>query len=334
MVNKQKHLTDKERFVIEKMLKAGDTLTRISNVLGRGVSTISEEVARNGGRDRYNAKKAEQRAHWRQYRKKRSCNKVAMNRHTLRFVEQHLVLGWSPEAIAARLKKLPDYDYASPKSIRKYIQHRSGLERFLFWHRVHKKSGKKRTHDTYLSEQGRRSIDERGLEAEYSYGHWEGDFIVSKCGTWVLLVLVEKYTKTMRFRLLPNRKNDLVNEAVRSLLEGYMVNSLTLDNDIAFTQWRQLEILLGAPIYFCHPYHSWEKGLVENINRWIRQFIPKGANLALYTNEKIQTMEDWMNHTARVCLEGATPYEMMVEKETGAFLTSLAVNLPDFRIRG
>lgn len=334
MVNKQKHLTDKERFGIEKMLKADDSYTRIAYVLGRGVSTVSEEVKRNGGRARYSAKRAHQRASWRQYRKKRTCNKVALNRHTLRYVEQHLALGWSPEAIAARLEKLPHYEYASAKSIRKYIRRRSGLERFLFWHRVHKKSGRKRKDDTYLREQGRRSIDERPLAAEWSYGHWEGDFIVSKHGTWVLLVLVEKYTKTVRLRLLPNRKNDLVNEAVRSLLEGYMVNSLTLDNDIAFAHWRQLEILLNAPVYFCHPYHSWEKGLVENMNRWIRQFIPKGANLAVYTDENIQSIEDWMNHTPRVCLDGFTAYEKMVEKETGALLTSLEVNLPDFRIMG
>jgi len=334
MVNKKKHVTREERFTIEKMIKVGDTTTHIAAVLERGLSTISMEITRNGGRNVYRARRAHVRAYLKQYWKKKGCNKVALNRRTLRFVETHLAKGWSPETIATRLTLMPHYEYASAKSVRKYIRRRSGLERFLFRNRVHKKPGKKRGSTKYLNDPLRKFIEQRPSEAGSEYGHWEGDFIVSKHGTCVLLVLVEKQTKTVRMRLLPNRNNDLVNEAVASLLEGYMVNSLTLDNDIAFKHWTQLEDLLDAPIFFCHPYHSWEKGLVENINRWIRQFIPKGANLATYTDVEIQSIEDWLKHTPRVCLEGATPYEMMMQKETGAALTSLAVNLPDLRIRG
>ena len=334
MVNKKKHLTCEERFTIEKMIKAGDTNTHIAEVLERGLSTISIEIKRNGGRNVYNAKRAQLRAYVRQYWKKKACNKVALNRHTLRFVEKCLVKGWSPEVIAKRLTRIPNYEYASAKSIRKYITKRSGLERFLFWNRVHKKSGRKRGKDTYLNDPLRKFIEERTISATFEYGHWEGDFIVSKHSTWVLLGLVEKYTKAVRLCLLPNRNNDLVNEAVASLLEGCMVNSLTLDNDIAFSKWQQLEELLSAPVYFCHPYHSWEKGLVENTNRWIRQFIPKGTNLSLCTNEEIQSIEDWLNHTPKVCLKGMTSYEMIMEKEMGAQLTSLEVNLPKLRIWG
>lgn len=334
MANKKKHLSQPERFCIEKMLGVGKSFGEIARTLGRGLSTISEEVNGSGGRECYAARKAATRAYFRQYRKKRECNKVAMNGHLYRFVEKRLAQGWSPETISARLERQSGLPYASAKSIRKFINKRPSLERFLFWERNRMKSGRKRKQGAYLRDPSRRFIEERPLEALTSYGHWEGDFIVSKENAWVLLVLVERYTKMVRLILLPNRNNDLVNEAVVSLLERYMANTLTLDNDIAFTKWEQLEAMLGTQIFFCHPYHSWEKGLVENTNRWIRVFIPKKADLATYTKEDVQRIEDWLNHTPRQCLQGATPYEMMMEREYQKFVTSLDINLPALRIRG
>ena len=118
------------------------------------------------------------------------------------------------------------------------------------------------------------------------------------------------------------------------LLNGYTVRTLTCDNDIAFRKWRELETLLSTRIYFCHPYHSWEKGLVENTNRWLREFVPKRSNLASYTKEYIQWVEDWFNHLPSESLCGVTPYEKMMEKEYGKFVSSLEVNFPTLRIRG
>ena len=106
MANKKKHLSEKERFCIEKMLRTGDSLGKIARTLGRGVSTMSEEVSENGGKDKYNAAKAEMRAYFKQYRKKRDCNGVAQNSHVQEFVEKKLETGWSPETISSRLKRL------------------------------------------------------------------------------------------------------------------------------------------------------------------------------------------------------------------------------------
>jgi len=168
----------------------------------------------------------------------------------------------------------------------------------------------------------------------FEYGHWEGDFIVSKRNTQVLLVLVEKWSKVKRLMLLPNRNNEVVNAAIASLLDGYTVKTLTLDNDIAFRKWRELESALGASVYFCHPYHSWEKGLVENTNRWIRVFVPKRTDLSSYTAEDIRAIETWFNHLPSESLHGATPYEKMMEKEYQKVVVSLEVNFPTLRIRG
>lgn len=333
MANKKKHLSEKERFCIEKMLRSGDSFSHIARTLGRGVSTISEEVNENGGRARYYAKRADTRAYFKQYRKKRECNAVALNGHILRFVERKLALGWSPEQMAARLKHQSGRGYASGKSIRKYIARRSGLERFLFWNRVSRKSGPKHA-GVPFNDPGRKFIENRPIMAFFEYGHWEGDFIVSKHHASVLLVLVEKWSKMKRFMLLPNRNNESVNAALASLLSGYTVKTLTLDNDVAFRKWRELERMLGATVYFCHPYRSWEKGLVENTNRWMRIFVPKRADLSAYTAEDLREIEAWFNHLPSESLLGATPYEKMMECEYQKVAVSLEVNLPNLRIWG
>ena len=334
MKNKKKHLSDEERFCIEKMLGVGESFVDIAKTLGRGKSTICEEVNDNRGRKDYKANVAIRRAYWKQYRKKRNCNKVACDGHLTKFVEKRLEKGWSPESISCRLETQSGVTYVSAKSIRKYIEKRSGLERFLFWNRTNHKSGRKRENKIYLTDPDRKWIEERPTEALYTYGHWEMDFIVSKYNSWVILVCVEKYGKLLKLALLPNRNNDLVNEALLFMFRGHVVHSITTDNDIAFGKWKELEQLLGTNIYFCHPYHSWEKGLVENSNKWIREFIPKGTDLKSVPFEFLLEIEMYFNHKPRKCLCGYTSYEVMMKMECDTLVESLVVNFPEVRIEG
>lgn len=334
MANKKKHLSDKERFCVEKMLKVGEGFAQIGRTLNRGKSTISEEVAENEGREKYQAERAIRRAYWKQYRKKRNCNKVACDGHLTRFVERRLEKGLSPGAISARLKIQSGLSYVSEKSIRKFIGKRPGLERHLFWNRNDKKSGRKRNHTLYLSDPERKFIELRPVEALCSYGHWEADFIVSKHNSWVLLVCVEKYSKLIRMALLPNRDNDLVNSVLRGLFKGFITHTITVDNDVGLGRWRDLESLLGTRIYFCHPYHSWEKGLVENCNRWIREFVPKKTDLKSISSGFLSDIEMYFNHKPRECLGGYTAYEVMMSMEYGKLVESLEVNLPRVRFEG
>lgn len=332
--NKKKHLQTEERFCIEKMLRKGKSFGEISRTLERGLSTISEEVNENGGRDNYKAEKADHRAYIKQYWKKKNCNKVAMDNNLTKFVEKKLSCGWSPETISMRLEIQSGLKYASGKSIRKFIDRRSGLERYLFWERNHMKTGRKRSNNKYLHDPDRKWIDERPYNALYEYGHWEMDFIVSKHNSSVLLVLVERYSKKLLLKVLPNRNNNLVNQTIVLMLKNHKVRTITTDNDIAFSKWKKLEAMIQADIYFCHPFHSWEKGLVENTNRWIRQFIKKKTNIQLISTEELKAIEDWFNHTPRQCLEGRTAYEVATEKEYGTIVESLEINLPTLRIWG
>jgi IS30 family transposase len=333
MANKKKHLSDEERFCIEKMCRAGASLTDIGKTLDRGKSTICEEIKANGGRKKYTAKAAIQRAYWKQYRKKRECNKVALDGHLTRFVEKKLSAGWSPGAISSRLEHQSGLPYVSEKSIRKFIAKRSGLERYLFWNRNNHKPCHKRKSTLFLSDPDRKWIEMRPLEALYAYGYWEMDFIVSKHNSWVLLVCVEKYSKILRLALLPNRTTSVVQDALTRILTGFVVKSITTDNDIAFQKWKELEQLLHTEIYFCHPYHSWEKGLVENCNRWIREFVPKKTDLQSISSEFLIDIEMYFNHKPRECLDGRTAFEVMMKEECDMLVESLTVNFP-VRIEG
>ena len=332
--NKKKHLSKEERFCIQKMLEKDENFSEIARILGRGLSTISEEVNNNNGKENYRAKKANHRAYLKQYWKKRNCNKVAMDSHLTKFVEKNLRKGWSPETISSRLEIQSGINYVSPKSIRKFVDKRPSLEQFLFWERNKMKTGRKRNKDIYLSDLDRKFIENRPFKAEFEYGHWEIDFMVSKHNSFVLLVLNEKYSKKLLIKILPNRNNNLVNQTIRELLSGHRIETITTDNDIAFGKWKKLESLIQAPVYFCHPYCSYEKGLVENTNRWIRQFIKKKTNLQLISKKEIKSIEDWFNHTPRQCLAGRTPYEVSIEKECGKIVESLEINLPTLRIWG
>lgn len=128
MANKRNHLSFEERFCIEKMLSIGSSFIFISRVLGRGESTISNEIKTNGGIRRYKAKEAQDRSYMKQYSKKSKYNKVLLDKDLKAFVKRKLKKGLSPDMISSLLKKKTNITYASSKSIRKYIK----LKPFLY----------------------------------------------------------------------------------------------------------------------------------------------------------------------------------------------------------
>ncbi|MFH1402056.1 MAG: IS30 family transposase [Patescibacteria group bacterium] len=238
--NKRKHLDLDDRKIIERMLRAKHKQNEIARTIERGRSTISEEIKK--GKDKngiYRAKKAHHRAYTRQYYKKLDCLSVSMNIELQRYVIEKIEKGVSPEDISSELgNEKCNLKYVSNKAIRKFIhKRRPDLEVNLFWNRNNKKSGPKQKKGRYIGDIDRKFIEKReedfGWLFNLEYGHWEGDFIVSKHNSFVILVLVERSSKLTLIRILSNRKNMFVNEWISSLLKGYKVKSLTLDNDIA-----------------------------------------------------------------------------------------------------
>jgi transposase, IS30 family len=300
-----RHLSFEERFVIEKLWTGCSLVRDIAVYLGRSPNTISRELKKNMVNGIYDAKKAQVKVNQRRWRAKQQCLKVALDSYLVRFVEERIQkpYRWSPKQISGYLKTELGIT-CSAKAIYKFVESR-GLERYLFWRWNKKKSGAKRQTHKPIAD-GRKSIDARPDTAGV-VGHFEVDFIVSKHSSAVFLVVVDRYTKYTRIRLLPNRKRHTVSAAFSEIFRGIPVQSITTDNDIAFNHWVELEEIIQAPIHFCHPYHSWEKGLVENTNRWIRCFVPKRRDIGSVTNEEIYEILAFINDRPRECIGFAIP---------------------------
>jgi IS30 family transposase len=318
-VTKKEHLSYEERVLIEGFLGQDYSYQAVATAIKRSKSAIGYEVKENGGRKKYRALRAENRAILKQKQKKRDCVKVALSRFLTRFVEKMLRLGWSPERIACRLRFLkttaPQTEYASGKSIRKYIKGRHGLESFLYSRRHKKKPGVKP--GMWIAEAGRRFVT--AMPAWSGFGVFQIDFIVSSTSSFVLLVIVDVTTKLTLMRILPRRVKTEVCAAIVEMVAPYKPKYLVPDNDIAFSDWKALEAAVGAEVYFTRPFCSTDKPLVENTNRWTRFHggMPKKTDFADVDPEKIARIQEWFFHTPRECLRGSTPWEAYVLEKEG-----------------
>ena len=183
----------------------------------------------------------------------------------------------------------------SSKAIYKFVCSR-GLEHLLFFGWNNRKSGRKVYRYNQIKDD-RKYIDTRPEIKQY--GHYEMDFIVSRKSKWVLLVVVEMLSRYTVVKVLPNRKHTTVNRVLSQIFSGKTVHSITTDNDIAFSKWKQLEYHLKTKIYFTNPYCSWEKGLVENTNRWIRCFVNKRRDISTVTEKELFDIHSFLNDRPR-----------------------------------
>lgn len=305
-MKKFKHLSYEERVAISFLQAEGWSVRRIAGKLNRHHSCIAYELKQKKVKGLYAAKKAHHKSYWRRYLSKKQCIKAALDREISRFIPEKLALGWSPERISGYLKL--QGKVISTKAVYKFVYSRC-LERYLFWRKHHKKSGWKRKRYGKASD-GRKYINERPIME--GFGHFEGDFIVSSHNTCSLLVLVDRYSRNTIIRKIPNRKHAVVLRAFQDSLCNMPVKTITLDNDISFNCWRKLEKILKCLVYFCHPYHSWEKGLVENTNRWIRCFVPKRKDIREVTEMELCSIESFLNEIPRQCLGYRTAKEVLL----------------------
>jgi IS30 family transposase len=290
MKKKFHHLSFEERFVIEKLYVAGVKLREIARFLLRSPNTVSREINKNSVSGMYLAVKANHRAYFKRWRSKRQCLKVAMDRFLCRFVEKKLREKWSPEQISGYLRVEMNIR-CSAKCIYKFADKRS-LNHLLFWGWNNMKQCRKR-YAWKTPKDGRKYIEERS--EVLTIGHFEIDFIVSKQSNWSFLVATDRFSMYSFVEKLPNRKRSTVLAALSAMFSNVEVKSITTDNDIAFVNWKEIESLLSTQIYFTHPYHSWEKGLVENTNRWIRCFVPKRRDIGSVSDEEMQEILSFIN---------------------------------------
>lgn len=230
------------------------------------------------------------------------------------FVDGALSDGQSPEAIAGRLRKQEKHlPYVSKNTIIRYLQSPYGKLIGIKW----KKKLRHRNSRKVTKLKDRVFIDKRPrfIEKRKRVGDMEADFIVSgKTGKSILLTAVCRKLRVVFLELIVDVSIDEVHSAFQRIQKRFPeMKTITLDNDILFKMHRALEQLLQVKIYFCHPYHSWEKGSIENANKAIRKFIPKGSNLSKYSYEYIQGLEEHLNGRYMECLEYKTSQEKLNE---------------------
>lgn len=310
-----KHIDLAERRSIERAIKKGKGVNEIARMKKRSKSTISMEIKVGSKNNVYSASYANTQAKKRRKQSKQKCLKVAMDPQLKEYVTKEINNNQTSEAVSGRLKKhVQHIQYASPKAIYHFVysSHGGPLEHHLHRKRVHRKGGPKRGKQR-TCDKTKHSIEERPTEANNrtEFGHFEGDFVVSgRDGKDAILVLVERKTRYPFLVRITDRSTESVNNMIAKTLCGVPIKSITLDNDISFVKHEELSMLLSANVYFTHPYTSQDKGTVENRNKVLREFIPKGSDISQVSDNVIQKAELHMRTRYMKCLEWYTPQEV------------------------
>jgi transposase, IS30 family len=313
-----------ERIEIRVGLETGRSFAQLGRDLGRATSTISREVAANGGRDGYRPMGAHEAACVRARRPK--ATKLGSRPELCARVIADLEAWWSPKQIARRLHTEFGNDAAmtvSHETIYKslYVQGRGELRREL--------ARCLRTGRAQRRPQGREDhrgripdmvmISERPAEADDRAvpGHWEGDLIIGKNGKSAIGTLVERSTRFVMLLHLPNgRTAEQVRDAMTATIQtlpATLRRSITWDQGREMAQHRQFSIDTGVDVFFCDPHSPWQRGSNENTNGLLRQYFPKGTNLKVHDAAALQAAADSLNGRPRETLNWQTPTERLTE---------------------
>jgi len=320
------HLSSHERDVLAVLRSRGQPLRQIAAVLRRSPSTLSRELRRNAPpihTGYYLAHKAQHRA------ETRNC--LAHQRRRLkhpslrRYVAQRLRGGWSPELIAGRWRRRHPDSAISHEAIYQwvYAEARHLIPCLVRAHRRRKPRGASRKHRT-THIPSRVSIRHRPASVlrRRQVGHWETDTMISRASRVTLQVTVERTTRYTRLAQLSQKGAHAMRVALTRRLSRYprpLRVSLTYDNGSENTDHVRTNAVLGTRSYFCEPFHSWERGTVENTIGLVRRFFPKQTDLATISKTRVQSVERWLNHRPRKCLGFQTPAEVF--KAAGVALT-------------
>lgn len=336
------HLTEKDRYKLEVLLKDKKSVRDIAVLLGWDESTIYREIIR-GRIERLQSDLTEKR----QYRanfaqadyEKRGRNKersLKIGKDTkletyirIKLVEER----FSPDAIIGEIKAkgIKFKSMICTKTLYNYIDAEifSGISNKDLWEKRKKKKRKyKAVVRVNVKNRVCRSIEDRPkrIDKRQEYGHWEGDSVKGPQGTKTsLFTLTERKTREEIIIKVEQATQEAIRGAIDRLEKEYGVEfktkfqSITFDNGVEFLDWKSLEISVvnegkqRVMIYFAHSYSSWERGTNENQNRMIRRFIPKGVDIADVSEKEIKDIQDWINNYPRKILGYKTANEMAQE---------------------
>ena len=316
-------LTEDKRIVLHALRKAGLTQAAIAAELNVHPSTISREVKRNTGLRGYRPKQAHRLACSRRAQSY-SCR---ISQTTWESVDAMIEQDWSPEQISGYLKVNGDPS-VSPEWIYQHIYEDKRQGGTLHTHLRCQKKRRKRHGTTDRRGQiiGRVCITERPdvVETRSRIGDWEVDTVIGKQGGAVLVTLAERKSRFSMIIKAENKTAAAVSAAITKAMAPYAANvhTLTYDNGKEFAYHQKVSDGLDAKGFFAHPYHSWERGLNENTNGLIRQYLPKGKSFDDLSDQEVQDIMDKLNNRPRKCLGFKTPNQVFQNEKSEIALAS------------
>ena len=293
------------------MKKAEYSQEEIAQAIGTTQGSISKELSRNSGKRGYRPKQANQKATKRK-REKRSRPLVVVGMVEEEVVER-LVKNHSPKQISGKLRE--QRVFVSTEAIYKYVIEDKRNDGELYKHlRINgKRRYKRRVKDKRKGKiLNRRGIEKRppAVDRRERYGDWEADLIEGRKGTGYFLSLYERKSHLGLLVHMDRKGAKGTAGAIVEALEGYRVRTLTYDNGLEFAMHGEVDEKLGSKAYFCNPYHSWEKGGVENYNGLVRQYYPKGSSLEGVDVEELAKVVMEINERPRETLGFKSPSEL------------------------
>jgi IS30 family transposase len=290
------------------------SLREIAKALKKSVSTIYDEIKLNSTENRYDPIRAHHKVYVRRKYSKYQGMKIVQSQRLQEFVEAGLYDDQSPPNISGRIRKHERYlPTISKDSIYRYIK--SVYGRRIEAYRKKKKARRCRRRTSLKKLQDRTFIDQRPeyISKRRRIGDTEADFLASgKSGQGVILNVTDRksrapFLEQIIIVTIPN-----VHRAFLKIKKRFPeLKTITTDNDLLLQGHKELEKLLEVKIYFCHPYHSWEKGTVENSNGYVRKDIPKGSDISRYSKKFIRKIENKLQRRYMDCLDHFTPYEII-----------------------
>lgn len=241
--------------------------------------------------------------------------KIIHNSKLRAFIEDRLEDNQSPRAIAGRIRKHEKHlPKVSKNSIYRFLKSPYGVSIDFFrkdrWRRIirGRRTSLEKLKDRVFIDKRPHIINKRSR-----VGDTEADFIVSgKGGQGILLVVEDRKLRVTFLAIIFKVTIKNLHRAFLRIKKRFPeIRTISTDNDLLFKHHKKLAGLLGARIYFCHPYHSWEKGSVENTNGIIRKSIPKGSDLSRYSPYYIRKLEHKLNRRIMECVDYLTPREAL-----------------------
>ena len=312
-----------EREEIYAGLERGESCSGIARRLGRAPSTVTREVAANGGRVAYRPSKAHRRAYEAARRPKTA--KLVGHPPLRATVEEWLGMWWSPQQIARRLRaEFPDDPmmWVSHETIYQslYVQGRGALRRELA---RCLRSGRAQRRpqgrpDRRARIAGMVLISERPPEVEDRAvpGHWEGDLLMGKDNRSAIATLVERSTRYVMLAKINDQTAATVREAIAAqiiTLPEHLRRSLTWDQGKEMADHLRFSVDTDVDVYFCDPHSPWQRGSNENTNGLLRQYFPKGTDLSTHSQEQLNAVAASLNNRPRETLGWLKPKEKLAE---------------------